>query len=89
MKRRGGMFRLGDEVPQDYFSEAELADLLKRGKVEIEAQKSQAIHVDAPKLEPKPESKPEPKPEPKKTEELDLELDEKPKKRSSRKGKKS
>jgi hypothetical protein len=57
MRRNGGLFCLGDVVPDGYFTEAEIADLVSRGKitvteskqVEIGSSESKAPELEAPK----------------------------------------
>ena len=39
MRGDGDMFRFGDEVPKDHFSESELASLIERGKVKVDEPK--------------------------------------------------
>jgi hypothetical protein len=57
MRRNGGLFCLGDVVPDGYFTEAEIADLVSRGKVTVTESKQVEIGSSEPKapelVEPK------------------------------------
>lgn len=46
-------FRLGDEIPKGYFTEAELADLASKGKVKII--KAQVVNLGAKPAKAEPE----------------------------------
>jgi hypothetical protein len=48
MRRNGGLFCLGDVVPSGYFTEAEIADLVSRGKVTVT--ESKQVEIGAPEL---------------------------------------
>lgn len=54
MRRDRGLIRPGDEVPKDYFTEAELADLVFRGRVAIRADKLERapreVQIDKPHM---------------------------------------
>jgi hypothetical protein len=60
MRRNGGLFCLGDVVPSGYFTEAEIADLVSRGKITVT--ESKQVEIGAPELvEPKAPELVEPK----------------------------
>jgi hypothetical protein len=60
MRRNGGLFCLGDVVPSGYFTEAEIADLVSRGKVKVT--ESKQVEIGSPELvEPKAPELVEPK----------------------------
>jgi hypothetical protein len=60
MRKNGGLFCLGDVVPDGYFTEAEIADLVSRGKVTVT--ESKQVEIGAPELvEPKAPELVEPK----------------------------
>jgi hypothetical protein len=65
MRRNGGLFCLGDVVPSGYFTEAEIADLVSRGKVTVTESKQVEIGSYEPKapelVEPKAPELVEPK----------------------------
>jgi hypothetical protein len=65
MRRNGGLFCLGDVVPSGYFTEAEIADLVSRGKVTVTESKQVEIGSSEPKApeleEPKAPELEEPK----------------------------
>jgi hypothetical protein len=61
MKRGGGLFCFGDVVPAGYFTEAEIADLVARGKVLVELEQvPEAVELEqvpeAAELEQVPEA---------------------------------
>ena len=68
MTRSGGLFCLGDVVPDGYFTEAEIADLTARGKVTVEVEELEPAKA-APVVEAAPVVDDE---ETEETEELDL-----------------
>lgn len=51
MRRGGGLFRLGDDIPEGYFTEAEIADLEARGKITVERPEPERL----PELDEPPE----------------------------------
>jgi phage terminase small subunit len=48
MRRNGGLFCLGDVVPSGYFTEAEIADLVSRGKITVTESKQVEIGSSEP-----------------------------------------
>jgi hypothetical protein len=78
MRKGKTLFHLGDEVPAGYFTDAEIADFVERGKIKkIEPKEVVIDKAPAVKAEPKPAQK------------VDLTKAEKPKEESIEKPKSS